>query len=262
MKPSNYTFSPADVAVHSDWFKAWFNHPAYLKLYAHRSLEEAEQTIATLLKFITIESPNPKALDIACGSGRHAVALARHGFKVTANDLSSTLLAEAQKLAESRNLSLTFTRIDMREITFEQEFDLIVQLFTSFGYFENDDEDKVVLQRVARALKPNGWYVLDFLNEHLVRNTLQPETRRTLGELDVLEQRMLFGERVVKSITLCENGITHRFIESVRLYSQAELTAMLNAVGLCVHHYLGDYDGGAFERHASPRLILIAQKQS
>jgi len=148
----------------------------------------------------------------------------------------------------------------MREIAFEQEFDLIVQLFTSFGYFENDDEDKVVLENVARALKPSGWYVLDFLNEQFVRNTLQPETRRTVGELDILEQRMIFGERVVKSITLRENGITHRFIESVRLYSKEELTAMLTAVGLRIHHILGDYDGGAFVREASPRLILIAQK--
>jgi 2-polyprenyl-3-methyl-5-hydroxy-6-metoxy-1,4-benzoquinol methylase len=253
-------FSPSDVAVHSDWFKAWFNHPAYLKLYAHRSLEEAEQTIATLLKFISVQKPNPKALDIACGSGRHAVALAENGFQVTANDLSSTLLAEAKKLAESKNLTLTFTQIDMREIAFEEEFDMIVQLFTSFGYFENDDEDKIVLQNVARALKPGGWYVLDFLNEHLVRNTLQPESRRTLDTLDVFEQRMIFGERVVKSITLRENGETHRFIESVRLYSKEELTAMLTAVGLRLHHYLGDYYGAEFHQETSPRLILIAQK--
>jgi 2-polyprenyl-3-methyl-5-hydroxy-6-metoxy-1,4-benzoquinol methylase len=253
-------FSPSDVAVHSDWFKAWFNHPAYLKLYAHRSLEEAEQTIATLLKFITLTTHTPKALDIACGSGRHAVALAENGFQVTANDLSSTLLAEAKKLAESKNLTLTFTQIDMREIAFEEEFDVIVQLFTSFGYFENDDEDKIVLQNVARALKPGGWYVLDFLNEHLVRNTLQPESRRTLDTLDVFEQRMIFGERVVKSITLRENGETHRFIESVRLYSKEELTAMLTAVGLRLHHYLGDYHGAEFHQETSPRLILIAQK--
>lgn len=253
-------FSPSDVAVHSDWFKAWFNHPAYLKLYAHRSLEEAEQTIATLLKFITLTTHTPKALDIACGSGRHAVALAENGFQVTANDLSSTLLAEAKKLAESKNLTLTFTQIDMREIAFEEEFDVIVQLFTSFGYFENDDEDKIVLQNVARALKPGGWYVLDFLNEHLVRNTLQPESRRTLDTLDVFEQRMIFGERVVKSITLRENGETHRFIESVRLYSKEKLTAMLTAVGLRVHHYLGDYHGAEFHQETSPRLILIAQK--
>lgn len=260
MNSDTIVISPSDIPVHTDWFKAWFNHPAYLKLYAHRSLEEAEQTIATLLKFISVQKQSPKALDIACGSGRHAVALAENGFDVTANDLSSTLLAEARKLAESKSLTLTFTHTDMREIAFEQEFDLIVQLFTSFGYFENDDEDKVVLQTVARALKQGGWYVLDFLNEHLVRNTLQPETRRTLGELDVLEQRILFGERVVKSITLRENGETHRFIESVRLYSKEELTAMLTAVGLRVHHTLGDYDGGAFVREASPRLILIAQK--
>ncbi len=252
--------SPSDVGVHSDWFKAWFNHPAYLELYAHRSLEEAEQTIAMLLKIITIASPLPRALDIACGSGRHAVALAENGFQVTANDLSSSLLSEARKLAREKQLTLTFTQIDMREIAFENEFDLIVQLFTSFGYFENDDEDKVVLSHVARALKPSGWYVLDFLNEQYVRKTLQPETRRILGDIEVLEQRMIFGERVVKSITLTEGGKTHRFIESVRLYSKADLTAMLNDVGLCVKYILGNYHAEAFVPDTSPRLILIAQK--
>ncbi len=252
--------SPSDVAVHSDWFKAWFNHPAYLKLYAHRSLAEAEKTIATILKYISIDTPHPKALDIACGSGRHAVALAENGFQVTANDLSKTLLAQAQKLAEEKNLTITFTHLDMRDIPFEDEFDLIVQLFTSFGYFENDDEDKVVLTNVARALKPGGWYVLDFLNERYVRNTLQPETRRILDGMEVLEQRVIFGERVVKSITLTEGGKTHRFIESVRLYSQAELSDMLNAVGLRVHQIFGNYHGEAFESDASPRLIFIAQK--
>ncbi len=253
--------SPSDVAVHSDWFKAWFNHPAYLKLYAHRSLEEAEETITTLLNFITITTPHPKALDIACGPGRHAVALAEHGFQVTANDLSSTLLTEARKLAKEKQLTLTFTQLDMREIDFENEFELIVQLFTSFGYFENDDEDKIVLSNVARALKPSGWYVLDFLNEHRLRQTLQPETRRMLGDIEVFEQRMIFlGERVVKSITLMEGGKTHRFIESVRLYSKADLIAMMSDVGLRVQYLLGDYHGAPFAPDTSPRLILIAQK--
>ncbi|MFQ3596839.1 MAG: class I SAM-dependent methyltransferase [Chloroherpetonaceae bacterium] len=252
--------SPSDVAVHSDWFKAWFNHPAYLKLYAHRSLEEAEQTIATLLKFITIPNPHPKALDIACGSGRHAVALAENGFHVTANDLSKTLLAQAQKLAEEKKLTITFTHTDMREIDFENEFDLIVQLFTSFGYFENDDEDEVVLNNVARALKPGGWYVLDFLNASLVRKTLQPETRRSVDGFEVLEQRVILGERVVKSITLHEGGKTHRFMEAVRLYSMEDLTAMLAAVGLHVRCLLGNYQGEAFLPDTSPRLIFIAQK--
>jgi SAM-dependent methyltransferase len=252
--------SPADVAVHSDWFKAWFNHPAYLKLYAHRSLEEAEQTIDMLLKFITVAVRNPKVLDIACGSGRHAVALAERGFQVTANDLSSTLLAEARKLAEAKQTTPTFTQFDMREIPFENEFDLIVQLFTSFGYFESDDEDKVVLAHIARALKPGGWYVLDFLNAHRLRKTLQPESRRTLDGIDVLEQRVIFGERVVKSISITEGGETHRFMEAVRLYSMEELSNMLQAVGLRVHRLFGDYHGEAFVPDTSLRLIFIAQK--
>lgn len=254
-------FSPSDIAVHSDWFKSWFNHPAYLKLYAHRTLEEAERTIQTLLRFASIASPRPKALDIACGSGRHAVALAENGFDVVANDLSATLLGEARKLAAQKNLSLTFSQTDMREIAFEEEFDLIVQLFTSFGYFENDDDDVIVLKNVARALKPNGWYALDFLNARYVQTHLQPETRRSLDGMEILEQRVIFGERVVKSITLTENGQAHHFIESVRLYSPDNLSEMLRNVGLRPHCELGDYDGRPFNLDASPRFILIAQKQ-
>ncbi|MCS6988157.1 MAG: class I SAM-dependent methyltransferase [Chloroherpetonaceae bacterium] len=253
-------FSPSDVAVHSDWFKEWFNHPAYLKLYAHRSLEEAERTVAMLLEVITIDSRPPRALDVACGSGRHAVALAENGFEVTANDLSESLLAEARKLAAKKNVALRFARYDMRDLPFENEFDLVVQLFTSFGYFERDDDDRLTLRCVARALKPKGWYVLDFFNANYVRKRLQPETRRTIDGLDILEQRIIFGERVVKSITIAENGRAHRFIESVRLYSADELSEMLAEAGFQIRHRFGDYRGEPFDMESSPRLILIAQK--
>lgn len=252
--------SPSNIVAYSDWFKDWFNHPAHLKLYVHRSLEEAELTINTLLKFITVNAPHPKALDIACGSGRHAIALAERGFQVTANDLSSTLLAEAQKFAQEKQLTMTFTQTDMREIAFENDFDLIVQLFTSFGYFESDFEDKMVLHNIARALKPDGWYVLDFLNEFVVRRTLQPESHRILNGLEVLEQRRIVGNRVIKHITLNEERKTHHFVESVRLYSREELTAMLCEVGFRIHRLLGDYHGKAFLPEVSPRLIFIAQK--
>lgn len=252
--------SPAEVSVHSDWFKHWFNHPAYLKLYAHRSLEEAERFIARLLDAVEIETPSPKALDVACGSGRHAVALAERGFEVVANDISTTLLNEAKRLAKRKNVSMRLTRYDMRELPFANEFELVVQLFTSFGYFENEDDDALVLRHVARALKPNGWYVLDFFNADFVRKNLRPETRRAIDGIDVIERRVIFGERVVKSIVISENGKRHRFIESVRLYSADELSEMLRAVGLRTRHCFGDYDGAPFELESSPRVIFIAQK--
>jgi hypothetical protein len=96
-----------------------FNHPAYLKLYAHRSLEEAEQTIATLLKFISVQKPNPKALDIACGSGRHAVALAEKRISSNSKRPFFNAPCRSKKSWQSRKISrLPFTHTDMREIAF------------------------------------------------------------------------------------------------------------------------------------------------
>ncbi|PIO48318.1 MAG: methyltransferase type 11 [[Chlorobium] sp. 445] len=246
----------------SEWFALWFNSPIYLKLYEHRNFKEAEKTVETILRYSTIQArcASPKVLDIACGAGRHAVAFAEKGCSVTANDLSPMLLQEARRLAEQHHVKLTFLQKDMREIDFSQDYDLVVQLFTSFGYFEEPDDDKRVLENVYRALKSGGIYVLDFFNATYVRKNYKPLTKRMLDGIYVSEERKIVGDSIKKVITLVENGKLKRFMESVRLYSHTELIEQLSAVGFCIVGILGDYDGALFDPDSSPRVIIFAEK--
>jgi ubiquinone/menaquinone biosynthesis C-methylase UbiE len=253
--------SCADTISH-DWFVSWFNSPIYLKLYEHRNFKEAEETIEMIWRHTGLEQKQyaPKVLDIACGAGRHVVALAKKGGVVVANDLSALLLQEARRLAEQYGVRITFSQNDMREISAHEEFDLVVQLFTSFGYFENCDDDTRVLENVYRALKIDGIYVLDFFNATVVQKTYKPLTRRMIEGIQVSEERSIVGDRIRKIITLSENGNIRRFVESVRMYSRDELVQKLCAVGFRVQEVLGDYDGSGFVPEQSPRVIIFAKK--
>lgn len=249
-------------ALSYDWYIAWFSSPAYLKLYAHRNFKEAKETVEMILHrtHLLKKQTVPKVLDIACGAGRHAVAFAEKGCDVTANDLSDFLLQEARRLAEKHKVVVHFSQQDMRMLSAEAEYDLVVQLFTSFGYFEDAHDDERVVQNVVRALKPGGLYVLDFFNAEKVRRSYEPLTQRVIEGVLVCEERKIVGDRIRKTITLSENGNLKRFIESVRLYSATALTQLLTRAGLKVREILGDYSGAPFNEANSPRAIFFAEK--
>ncbi|ACF14867.1 Methyltransferase type 11 [Chloroherpeton thalassium ATCC 35110] len=251
----------------TNWFVSWFNSPTYLKLYQHRSKSEAVKTVNTILEVTGLSralhaSLFPlSALDIACGAGRHAIELAAHGFAVTANDLSSFLLNEARQAAQKSGTQLHFTGCDMRDIDYIDNFHLIVQLFTSFGYFENLEDDRHVLRKIYLALKENGWYVLDFLNKDYIEANLNPKSVKEFDAVTVTEERAIRNNRVEKRITIDDEGEQFSFMESVRLYSRAELEEMLISTGFSVEYVLGDYDGSLFHPEKSKRLIFFAKKK-
>ncbi|NTW49729.1 MAG: class I SAM-dependent methyltransferase [Chlorobiales bacterium] len=200
------------------------------------------------------------ALDIACGAGRHAVELAEQGFSVTANDLSPFLLNETASLAETHHVDVRLSQCDMREIGFKEEFDLVVQLFTSFGYFQDHEDEQRVITNVYRALKTGGWYVLDFFNSNHVRKSLNPFSVREIEGMSVVEERRIQCGRVEKVIALNENGRVSEFKESVRLYSYEELELMVAEAGFQIYKVLGNYDADRFDPLTSPRVIIIARK--
>jgi len=248
----------------SHWFETWFNHPLYLEVYRHRDQEEAARCIRTILSVSGLEIKDPASisvLDIACGAGRHAIELARLGFCVTGNDLSPFLLEEARKEAITCSLQLELSCCDMRHIPGSGLFDLVVQLFTSFGYFDLKEDDRVVLGKVYRALKTGGWYVLDLINPvHLARN-LAPETRRIAGNLTLLEQRAFHEDRITKTITITPPvGEKLTFSESVRLYGKEEIVAMLQDEGFAVTEIVGNYQGDHYMENDSPRMMIFCRK--
>jgi SAM-dependent methyltransferase len=238
----------------TEWFEQWFGEE-YLRLYPHRDDEDAER-LATLIER-HVPLAGRRALDLACGPGRHAAQFARRGASVVGFDLSMPLLSRAR---HRPGPPLDLVRGDMRRLPFRPEsFDLAVNLFTSFGYFADDAQHAQVLRETAEVLRSGGMFVLDYLNAGLVRETLVPHEEQQVGEQRVaVERRISDDDRfVIKEIHLVNDG--RSFVERVRLFEREELETMVEGAGLTVHTRLGSYTGAAVAPDAA-RVILIAQR--
>lgn len=247
-----------------EWFEEWFSHPMYLKVYLHRDTREAETCVNTILRITEFPAVqgSTSLLDIACGAGRHALAFARAGLQVTANDLSRYLLGIARDAARQENLPIVFTESDMRHIRQGRTFDLVVQLFSSFGYFDTEEEDRSVLRNVANMLEPGGWYVLDLINPAHLHAHFTPRSKKNVDNLSILEERTISANRVRKTITIEETGgKSFTFIESVRLYEQEAIKILLALEGFEIVFTAGNYEGVPFEERHSPRMMLFARKR-
>ncbi len=238
----------------TEWFERWFGEE-YLQVYLHHDAEEAERLVGLLAARGWIAA-DERVLDLACGGGRHAEALRRLGVRVTGLDLSVLLLNTAR-----RRGGCCYVRGDMRSLPFaDGAFDVVVNLFTSFGYFARDGEHQRVLRAITRVLRRGGRFVLDYLNAPALRAGLVPRDERAFGDAVVVQERSLSpdGRFVQKSIHLSHDSRT--FTERVRLYERGELERMEREVGLHPVEALGDYDGGPYDA-GSPRLILMAEKR-
>lgn len=235
------------------WYKEWFNED-YLALYPHRDEAEAEACVDLMRRVLPWED-GWRALDVACGAGRHARALVAAGAWTVGVDLSRTLLDVAREVTTAE-----LVRADMRALPVRPaSMDLVVNLFTSFGYFERDAEHRDALAEMCAALRRGGWFVIDYLNAPHVVATLVPVERARLGETDAQVTRVLEegGRRVVKTIVTSDG---RRFRERVRLFTPDELTALLGECGVDVVHRFGTYDGDPLGAE-SPRAILMGTRR-
>ena len=241
-----------------EWFSAWFGS-AYQKIYTHRDTLQAEAQVKMLFKHLKrlekITLPSLNILDIGCGSGRHLSVLKKMGCKAFGLDLSSTLLREA------RREKLPVLRADMRYLPFAtQSFDLITSFFTSFGYFQAEEDDKKALHGFVSLMRPQGFLFLDLMNADFVKANLVAEESTQLAEMRVLQKRRLEGRKVTKEIhILYTDGREEKHTEQVNLYSQQEMKTMLNQEGLKVEHIFGNECGETFANHL-PRMSLLCRR--
>lgn len=238
----------------SEWYERWFGEE-YLALYPHRDERDAAAAVALVVSQ-TGGRDFRRVLDLACGAGRHTRLLGARWWTVGV-DLSPVLL----KLARASEPERPYVRADMRVLPFAEGcFDLVVNLFTSFGYFAADEEHDTVIGEVARVLAPDGWFALDYLNAPYVRDSLRAAGTSEAANAGFTQRRELSGDGryVIKQITRTDDGRT--FVERVRLFEPADLKVMLARAGLVVKSELGDYAGGELSS-ASPRAILMAQRR-
>jgi SAM-dependent methyltransferase len=243
-----------------DWYRRWFDQ-RYLDVYGHRDEREAARLVDTLLKRLPLPG---RALiyDIACGSGRHARRLADRGHRVVGIDLSRSLLGVAAG-DRSGGPFPHYVRADMRRLPLTggtRGADLVINLFTAFGYFHQEAENIEAFLQMAHALKPGGRLVLDYLNRSRVIGSLVPDDEQQQGGIMIRQQRRLVDDakRIEKQITLTfSDGGVEAYRESVRLYGRDDLERLAGQAGLEPQMWWGDYDGGDFTP-SSPRCILIA----
>jgi 2-polyprenyl-3-methyl-5-hydroxy-6-metoxy-1,4-benzoquinol methylase len=257
--------SPSRDGNSREWFEDWFNHPLYLKVYSHRDDAEANLCVEAILRLTGLDRDpaSVSVLDIACGAGRHAIALSRKGYDVTANDLSGFLLGTARSEAVGNGLHISFSNCDMRMLRLDRKFDLVVQLFSSFGYFETEAEDRAVLRNVHAMLLPGGWYVLDLLNPSWLAAHFVPSNVKEADGLSITEERTLSSEKVVKRLEIRdEEGHQLSFTESVKLFTPEMISGMLISEGFDVVRIAGDYNGTDFDAAASPRMLLFSRKHT
>ena len=244
----------------------WYVHSFgrdYPNRYAHRDDDEAESEVRALIALIAPPRDGP-LLDLGCGTGRHLSALHRAGFQTLVGlDLSPDLLAiAAERLGPDAAESVRLIRADMRNIPYKEYFATVLSLFTSFGYFERDDENMTVLRAVEHALRPEGQFLLDYLNPpyvkaHLVHNEIQElDGRRLRFRRGITAD----GRRVKKTTRVVEeDGTMKVFHESVRMYTHAELNEMFSEAGFPHVTSYGSLEGETYS-FESPRLVLVAQK--
>ncbi|MEX0648645.1 MAG: methyltransferase domain-containing protein [Balneolaceae bacterium] len=244
------------------WFKEWFSSPLYEKLYASRNIDEAE----LLVNLIETEIPKltyQDILDLGCGRGRHSISLAEKGYKVTGIDLSEEAIRTARKNAVERGFpEIDFRVRDMRN-PLPRKFDAVVNLFTTFGYFLEDEENRRVLTGVASMLPGGGIFVIDYLNDQVARKELVPEEAGDYEKLHYHIRRKIKNGMIFKQITFNGDELkgSVQYEERVKLYNYKWFEQELTQRGFNIKKCYGDYTGSKFDEKTSRRLLLIAEKQ-
>ena len=250
------------MEVPKDWYDGFFEDDWLDEIALHADGEWSDRQTSFLVEKLVLE-PGERVLDLACGHGRVALPLAERGLDVTGVDLSPRSLELARAAAEGQGLQVAFVQSDMREIDFVGDFDAAYNVYTSFGYFQEEGENQRVLDAVSRALRPGGRFLIDVLNPTGLAARYQS---RMWEELDsgaaFLQQHefdVLAGRNSARWIFVRDDGSRSELVHSVRVYAPWELARMLEEAGLNVVQGWGDFEGAGLEL-TSRRLILRADK--
>ena len=239
-----------------EWFENWFNSKYYHILYKNRDKSEAIfflKNIINQLKFKDV-----KILDVACGKGRHAKYFNELGYEVTGIDLSQNSIEFAKNY---NNDTLDFFVHDMRLVFKENHFDLVTNLFTSFGYFDDLNDEQIAINSMSNNLKREGLLLIDFMNVKKVINSLVKFEIKEIDNMKFTIERKYDGNYIIKKIKVEDQKKILNFQEKVRALTLYDFNLMLKNANLKIINLFGNYSLNEFDAQNSDRLIILSQKK-
>lgn len=244
------------MELQKEWFSEWFNSPYYHILYQNRDEKEAEfflQNVVNKLQFL----PEHRIIDLACGKGRHAIYLNSLGFDVTGVDLAQQSIDQASKHSNDR---LHFEVQDMRCLHTLQPYDIALNLFTSFGYFQSLEEDALVVKNIHSILKPGGRVLIDFMNSECVIQNLVERESKTINNIQFHISKWVEHGFIHKKIEVIDASCTFEFTEKVQALQLKDFESILSQQQFSMLNTFGNYALDPFKAGSSERLIIVAQK--
>lgn len=236
------------------WFSDWFNTRYYHILYSHRDDADAQVFMKNITAFLQLPK-TAHILDMPCGKGRHSIFLNSLGYVVTGVDLSENSIVHAKKF---ENESLHFEVADMRK-SLQKKYDAIFNLFTSFGYFEDDEEDVLILKNIKKGLKQEGVFVFDFLNVINVKNTIVKNEIKKIDGIEFHIEREIKDSFILKKISFTADNQHYHYTERVKYLDIEKLKLFFKKAGFTITAIFGDYHLSDFDKTTSNRLIFVAQ---
>lgn len=230
--------------------------------YKTYSLAGTDQEVRFITQALNLAS-GESILDLYCGYGRHAIELAKQGYNVTGIDATQDFLDIAVQKAQKANVRINFTKKDMRELDYAGNFSAVINMFAAFGYF-SDEENANIIKLVAKALKPNGLFLIDLLNrDWMVRNNLNRYWRHPNGEC-VLSYKVELKNGIATMKRQLINQVTgtktqYEFV--LRAYSLPEMANIFSNSGLTIMETYGGFDGRSYSSE-TPRMIILAKKNN
>jgi len=245
------------------WWKEYFGQDYLLTHSSKKSKEKSAKQVDFIEKALRLPR-GARIFDLCCGYGRHSVELAHRGYLVSGLDLSELFLHMAREEAEAEGLKVNFVRADMRQIPFKKNFDAVINIFTSFGYFEEEEENQGVLVEIARVLREGGRFLFEAAN----RRFFPGRFKRTIvndypdRQLKVVRHNKAFRNyrKLHTRIELFHQGERREYFLSVRLYDLQEFSQNLEAAGMKVLEAYGDLKGSPYKKD-SPRLCVLSEKR-
>lgn len=240
-----------------EWFEKWFGTNYCQLLYQCRNEHEANLFTKNIVNLL---NPNisAKILDVACGNGRHAEALSQYGYDIIGIDIQTECISSALPLQKE---GLSFYQHDMRRLFRINYFDIVLSLFTSFGYFDRVESEIKAAYSLSANIKKEGFLVFDFLNAVKIRNSLIESEEKQIENVHFKIQRSISNGRIIKQIQINDQGLLKQFEERVWLYELKDIKALFEPFGLKMVYTFGDYFLQDFDPLHSDRLIAVFVKK-